>query len=189
MQGIATVSSELNSKIGLSNGEAPTTSGIRIGGENLQEGPSVRVRDAMLSISGALQKGRKTIWDLSARRVVVLLSCEALCTTSPHQFLQSLDCVTKFILAGEAFCGVEAMTLRAKLVKQSEKYYWSFHQQNLDVSTFLLCYFVRKLQYKRNRLLYDSFRVTLTTNIFWCNRSGIYLLHSAMLNAKVPWYF
>ncbi|CAM6082152.1 unnamed protein product [Calypogeia fissa] len=121
-----------------SNGEAYTAGEGRSAREDLQEGSSARVRDATLVISGALERGRKTVWELSARRVAVLLSCEALCTTSPHQFLQSLDWVTKFILAGEAFCGVEAMTLRAKLVKQSEKYYWSFHRQNLEVLRVIL---------------------------------------------------
>ncbi|KAL2652577.1 hypothetical protein R1flu_020705 [Riccia fluitans] len=96
------------------------------------------VRDAVLSVARVLEKGRKTVWELSARRVAVLLSSDALCATTPHQFLQSLDWVNRFILAGEAFCGAEAMSLRAKLVKQSEKYYWSFHRQNLEVLRMIL---------------------------------------------------
>lgn len=117
-----------------SNGASVSEEDFRGAVDDSEHGRMIRVRDAVLSIAKILEKGRKTVWELSARRVAVLLSCDALCATSPHHFLQSLDWVNKFILAGEAFCGAEAMSLRAKLVKQSEKYYWSFHRQNLEVS-------------------------------------------------------
>jgi hypothetical protein len=148
LQRLTTSSNQVSGKVGLplltlerhdaavSNGGAADTSSA---GDDSEEGALIRVRDAGLSTARALERGRKTVWELCARRVAVLLSCEALCTASPHQFLQSLDWVTQFILAGEAFCGVEALTLRAKLVKQSEKYYWSFHRQNLEVSICFSC--------------------------------------------------
>ena len=89
--------------------------------------------ETIVSVSKALDKGRKHVWELAARRVSALLSCDALCTTSPHHFLQSLDWVNKFVLAGEAFSGAEAISLRAKLVKLCEKYFSTFHRQNLEV--------------------------------------------------------
>lgn len=87
------------------------------------------------TVARALERGRKTVWELAARRVSALLSNDAMCQTSPHQFLQSLDWVNKFILAGEAFCGAEAVSLRTKLTKQSEQYFGAYHCQNLEVST------------------------------------------------------
>jgi hypothetical protein len=86
------------------------------------------------TVARALERGRKTVWELAARRVAALLSNDAMCHTSPHQFLQSLDWVNKFILAGEAFCGAEAASLRTKLSKQSEQYFGAYHCQNLEVS-------------------------------------------------------
>ncbi|BFI25231.1 syndetin [Marchantia polymorpha subsp. ruderalis] len=121
-----------------SNGSSISEDDFRGALDDSEHGRTIRVREAVLSIGRGLEKGRKTVWELSARRVAVLLSCDALCATSPHHFLQSLDWVNKFILAGEAFCGAEAMSLRAKLVKQSEKYYWSFHRQNLEVLRMIL---------------------------------------------------
>lgn len=87
------------------------------------------------TVARALERGRKTVWDLAARRVTALLSNDAVCQTSPHQFLQSLDWVNKFILAGESFCGAEAVSLRTKLTKQSEQYFGAYHCQNLEVRT------------------------------------------------------
>ena len=94
--------------------------------------------ETISNVCKALDKGRKHVWELAARRVSALLSCDALCTTSPHHFLQSLDWVNKFVLAGEAFSGSEAISLRAKLVKLCEKYFSTFHRQNLEV-TFTSC--------------------------------------------------
>ncbi|KAG0616902.1 hypothetical protein M758_5G150000 [Ceratodon purpureus] len=85
------------------------------------------------TVARALERGRKTVWELAARRVAALLSNDAMCQTSPHQFLQSLDWVNKFILAGEAFCGAEAVSLRTKLSKQSEQYFGAYHCQNLEI--------------------------------------------------------
>jgi hypothetical protein len=94
--------------------------------------------ETISNIAKALDKGRKHVWELAARRVSALLSCDALCTTSPHHFLQSLDWVNKFVLAGEAFSGSKAISLRAKLVKLCEKYFSSFHRQNLEVELQVL---------------------------------------------------
>ncbi|XP_073395811.1 uncharacterized protein [Physcomitrium patens] len=87
----------------------------------------------IVTVARALERGRKTVWELAARRVAALLSNDAVCRTSPHQFLQSLDWVNKFILAGEAFCGAEAVSLRTKLTKQSEQYFGAYHCQNLEI--------------------------------------------------------
>lgn len=95
-------------------------------------------RETVSNLSKALDKGRKHVWELTARRVSALLSCDAVCTTSPHHFLQSLDWVNRFVLAGEAFSGAEALSLRAKLVKLCEKYFGTFHRQNLEVLRMML---------------------------------------------------
>lgn len=95
-------------------------------------------KETIVNVSKALDKGRKHVWELAARRVSALLSCDALCTTSPHHFLQSLDWVNRFVLAGEAFSGAEAISLRAKLVKLCEKYFGTFHRQNLEVLRMML---------------------------------------------------
>ncbi|KAH7405246.1 hypothetical protein KP509_15G062300 [Ceratopteris richardii] len=95
-------------------------------------------RDTVSNVNKTLDKGRKHVWELAARRVSALLSCDALCSTSPHHFLQSLDWVNRFVLAGEAFSGAEAVSLRAKLVKICEKYFGSFHRQSLEVLRMML---------------------------------------------------
>eukprot|EP00250_Pteridium_aquilinum_P017784 c23783_g2_i2 orf=401-3664(+) len=95
-------------------------------------------KETVANVNKALDKGRKHVWELAARRVSALLSCDALCMTSPHHFLQSLDWVNRFVLAGEAFSGAEAVSLRAKLVKLCEKYFGSFHRQNLEVLRMML---------------------------------------------------
>lgn len=89
-----------------------------------------------ISYSGTLFQSSPTrfqVWELAARRVAALLSADAVCSATPHHFLQSLDWTNKFILAGEAFSGTEAHGLRARVSKQSEKYFKTFHRQNLEV--------------------------------------------------------
>jgi hypothetical protein len=119
---------------------------------------SLSKREEMVqkTVARALERGRKTVWELAARRVAALLSNDAISTTSSHQFLQSLDSVNKFILIGEAFCGAEAVSLRTKLAKQSELYFGTLHRQNLEVriswsaeevsefSKYSVCEFVRE---------------------------------------------
>ncbi|GBG89839.1 hypothetical protein CBR_g49688 [Chara braunii] len=98
-----------------------------------------RVRKETTStVRKALEKGRKTVWELAARRVSSLLASDAICSASPHHFLQSLELTNKFILAGEAFSGAEAVQLRARLAKQSERYFRTFHRQNLEVLRMML---------------------------------------------------
>eukprot|EP00271_Cylindrocystis_brebissonii_P007942 TRINITY_DN218_c0_g1_i25.p1 TRINITY_DN218_c0_g1~~TRINITY_DN218_c0_g1_i25.p1 ORF type:complete len:625 (+),score=150.78 TRINITY_DN218_c0_g1_i25:1333-3207(+) len=80
----------------------------------------------------ALERGRKTVWELASRRVAALLSVDALVATSSHHFFQCLEWTHVFIRAGEAFSGAEALGLRARLTRQSEKYFKGFHRQNLE---------------------------------------------------------
>eukprot|EP00897_Mesotaenium_endlicherianum_P008196 jgi/Mesen1/7404/ME000388S06625 len=89
--------------------------------------------EAAAGVRKVLERGRKTVWELAARRVSALLSADAMCNASAHQFLQELNLLNRFILAGEAFSGAEAVGLRAKMAKQSENYFYSFHRQNLEV--------------------------------------------------------
>ncbi|CAI7849829.1 unnamed protein product, partial [Closterium sp. NIES-53] len=90
------------------------------------------------AVCRALQKNRKAVWELAARRVGALLTAPALCSGSSQQFLQCLEWVDKFAAVGEAFTGVEAAGLRTKMVKQSEVYFNTFHRQNLKVLKMIL---------------------------------------------------
>lgn len=91
-------------------------------------------KDAISFVSQTLQRGRKNLWQLTTSRVSVLLSSAAVCSTSIHQFLKNYEDLNVFILAGEAFCGVEAVEFRQKLKSVCENYYVAFHKQSMHVS-------------------------------------------------------
>lgn len=91
-------------------------------------------KEAMVFVSQTLQRGRKNLWHLTTSRVSVLLSSDAACTTSIHQFLKNYEDLSVFILAGEAFCGIEAVEFRQKLKVVCENYFIAFHRQNVHVS-------------------------------------------------------
>ena len=93
-------------------------------------------KDATAFVSQTLQRGRKNLWQLTTSRVSVLLSSAAVCSTSIHQFLKNYEDLNVFILAGEAFCGVEAVEFRQKLKVVCETYFIAFHRQNIYVSLF-----------------------------------------------------
>ncbi|GMY15915.1 isoform 3 of syndetin, partial [Fagus crenata] len=88
-------------------------------------------KDATAFVSQTLQRGRKNLWQLTTSRVSVLLSSAAVCSTSIHQFLKNYEDLNVFILAGEAFCGVEAVEFRQKLKVVCETYFIAFHRQNI----------------------------------------------------------
>lgn len=88
-------------------------------------------KDATEFVSQMLQRGRKNLWQLTTSRVSVLLSSTAVCSTSIHQFLKNYEDLNVFILAGEAFCGVEAVEFRQKLKGVCENYFAAFHRQNI----------------------------------------------------------
>jgi hypothetical protein len=93
----------------------------------------------ILIVSKALDHGRKTFWELVSWRVSALLStltsscCYTATSNSNYRFLQSLEWANKFILAGEAFCGAEAVSLRSNLAKQTEEFFGTFHCHNIEV--------------------------------------------------------
>ncbi|KAI3799340.1 hypothetical protein L1987_34633 [Smallanthus sonchifolius] len=87
--------------------------------------------DATLFVSQTLQRGRKNLWQLTTSRVSVLLSSSAVSSTSIHQFLKIYEDLNIFILAGEAFCGAEAVDFRQKVKSICENYYLAFHKQNI----------------------------------------------------------
>lgn len=91
-------------------------------------------KDAIHFVSQTLRRGRKNLWQLTTSRVSVLLSSAAVCSTSIHQFLKNYEDLNVFILAGEAFCGVEAVEFRQKLKNVCENYYVAFHKQSIHVS-------------------------------------------------------
>ncbi|XAR60054.1 hypothetical protein NMG60_11033286 [Bertholletia excelsa] len=88
-------------------------------------------KDAALIVSQTLQRGRKNLWQLITSRMSVMLSSTAVCSTSIHQFLRNYEDLVVFILAGEAFCGADAIDLRQKVKAVCENYYVAFHRQNI----------------------------------------------------------
>ncbi|XP_024023775.1 syndetin isoform X1 [Morus notabilis] len=88
-------------------------------------------KDATGFVSQTLQRGRRNLWQLTTSRVSVLLSSSAVCSASIHQFLKNYEDLSVFILAGEAFCGVEAVEFRQKLKVVCENYFIAFHRQNI----------------------------------------------------------
>lgn len=93
-------------------------------------------KDATVFVSQTLHRGRKNLWQLTTSRVSVLLSSSAVCSTSIHQFLRNYEDLNIFILAGEAFCGSEAVEFRQKVKAVCENYFTSFHRQNIYVSPY-----------------------------------------------------
>ncbi|CAA7390862.1 unnamed protein product [Spirodela intermedia] len=88
-------------------------------------------RDSAAFVSQILDRGRKNLWQLTTSRVSVLLSCPVVCSTSIHHFLRNYEDLKVFILAGEAFCGMEAVEFRQKLKIACESYLATFHRQNI----------------------------------------------------------
>ncbi|KAL6506435.1 hypothetical protein OROGR_024616 [Orobanche gracilis] len=88
-------------------------------------------KEAVTFVSHALQRGCRNLWQLTTSRVAVLLSSSAVSSTSIHQFLRNYEDLSIFILAGEAFCGAEAIEFRQKLKSICEGYFASFHRQNI----------------------------------------------------------
>ncbi|KAL7153983.1 hypothetical protein ABFS83_04G204600 [Erythranthe nasuta] len=88
-------------------------------------------KDAVTFVSHALHRGRRNLWQLTTSRVAVLLSSSAVSSTSIHQFLRNYEDLSIFILAGEAFCGIEAAEFRQKLKSICEAYFSAFHRQNI----------------------------------------------------------
>ncbi|KAF5194478.1 Syndetin [Thalictrum thalictroides] len=87
--------------------------------------------DAIAFVSQTLQRGRKNLWQLTTSRISALLTSSAVCSTSVHQFLKNYEDLNVFILAGETFCGVEAVDFRQTLKTVCENYFASFHRQNI----------------------------------------------------------
>lgn len=98
-------------------------------------------KDATGFVSQTLQRGRKNVWHLTTSRLSVLLSSSAVCSASIHQFLKNYEDLSVFILAGEAFCGVEAVEFRHKLKVGCENYFIAFHRQNIYVSSPMFLFF------------------------------------------------
>ncbi|OAY38115.1 syndetin [Manihot esculenta] len=95
-------------------------------------------KDATAFVSQTLQRGRKNLWQLTTSRVSVLLSSSAVGSMSIHQFLKNYEDLNVFVLAGEAFCGVEAVEFRQKLKVVCENYFVAFHRQNIHALKMVL---------------------------------------------------
>ncbi|GAB2263044.1 hypothetical protein Droror1_Dr00004041 [Drosera rotundifolia] len=95
-------------------------------------------KDATGFVSQCLQRGRKSLWQLTTTRVSVLLSSAAFNSTSIHQFVKNYDDLKVFILSGEAFCGAEAVEFRNKLTVACDHYFSSFHRQNIHAFKMVL---------------------------------------------------
>ncbi|KAF9595053.1 hypothetical protein IFM89_036381 [Coptis chinensis] len=90
-------------------------------------------KDAIEFVSQTLKRGRKNLWQLTTSRISMFLSSSAVCSTSVHQFLKNYEDLNVFILAGETFCGVEAVDFRQRLKTVCENYFAAFHRQNIYV--------------------------------------------------------
>ncbi|KAJ8749862.1 hypothetical protein K2173_013777 [Erythroxylum novogranatense] len=110
------------------------------GGEpSSSESPWYHLRkDATAYVSQTLHRGRKNLWQLTTSRISVLLSSTTVNSTSIHQFLKNYEDLSLFILAGEAFCGVEAVEFRQKLKNVSESYFAAFHLQSISALKMVL---------------------------------------------------
>ncbi|KAI4322344.1 hypothetical protein L6164_022049 [Bauhinia variegata] len=95
-------------------------------------------KEATTFVSQTLKRGRKNLWHLTTSRVSVLLSSAAACSASIHQFLKNYEDLSVFILAGEAFCGIEAAEFRQKLKVVCENYFIAFHRQNAHALKMVL---------------------------------------------------
>ncbi|XP_073001241.1 uncharacterized protein [Typha latifolia] len=95
-------------------------------------------KDATAFVARTLERGRRNLWQLTTSRVSVLLSCSAVCSTSTYQFLRNYEDINIFILAGEAFSGVEAIEFRQKLKIVCENYILTFHRQNVHALKMVL---------------------------------------------------
>lgn len=88
-------------------------------------------KDATTFVAHTLLRGRKNLWQLTTSRAAVLLSSPAIHSASIHQFLITYEDLNIFILAGEAFCGSEAVEFRQKVKSVCESYLAAFHRQNI----------------------------------------------------------
>ncbi|MCD7468709.1 hypothetical protein HAX54_007127 [Datura stramonium] len=88
-------------------------------------------KDATTFVSHTLLRGRKNLWQLTTSRAAVLLSSPAIHSSSIHQFLITYEDLNNFVLAGEAFCGSEAVEFRQKVKSVCESYLAAFHRQNI----------------------------------------------------------
>ncbi|KAG6433033.1 hypothetical protein SASPL_104638 [Salvia splendens] len=94
-------------------------------------------KDAVTFVSLALQRGCRNLWQLTTSRISVLLSTSAASSTCIHQFLRNYEDLSIFVLAGEAFCGTEAIEFRQKVKSICEGYFVAFHRQSIYVSPTL----------------------------------------------------
>ncbi|XP_024961297.1 syndetin-like isoform X4 [Cynara cardunculus var. scolymus] len=109
------------------------------GGASSSGSPWFQLRnDATVFVSETLQRGRNYLWQLATSRVSVLLSSAAVSSASIHQFLKIYEDLNIFILAGEAFCGAEAVEFRQKVKAFCENYYIAFHRQNIHALKMVL---------------------------------------------------
>ncbi|KAK6776447.1 hypothetical protein RDI58_027448 [Solanum bulbocastanum] len=95
-------------------------------------------KDATTFVSHTLLRGRKNLWQLTTSRAAVLLSSPAIHSASIHQFLITYEDLNIFVLAGEAFCGSEAVEFRQKVKFVCESYLAAFHRQNIHALKMVL---------------------------------------------------
>ncbi|XP_015164935.1 syndetin isoform X2 [Solanum tuberosum] len=95
-------------------------------------------KDATTFVSHTLLRGRKNLWQLTTSRAAVLLSSPAIHSASIHQFLITYEDLNIFVLAGEAFCGSEAVEFRQKVKSVCESYLAAFHRQNIHALKMVL---------------------------------------------------
>ncbi|KAK8940988.1 hypothetical protein KSP39_PZI009858 [Platanthera zijinensis] len=88
-------------------------------------------KDATLFVSQTLDRRRESFWQLATSRISVLLTSPAVYSTSTFQFLRNYEDLNIFVLAGEAFCSLQATEFRKRLKTISGSYVAAFHRQNV----------------------------------------------------------
>ncbi|KAJ9188766.1 hypothetical protein P3X46_000131 [Hevea brasiliensis] len=140
LTGISSDPQEINGSISKSADDMLTEESITTVSKEDHEGATNSIysdshyqlrKGATAFVSQTLQRGRKNLWQLTTSQVSVLLSSSAVGSMSIHQFLKNYEDLNVFILAGDTFCGVEAVEFRQKLKVVCENYFVAFHRQNI----------------------------------------------------------
>lgn len=140
-------------------------------------------RDATALVSQSLQRGCKNFWQLMTSRVSVLLSSAAFCSTSIHQFLKNYEDLNVYVLAGEAFCGVDASEFRKKLKAACESYFSNFHKQNIYVSQKKFLHYNFSLLSTSQIPFFFLITVSLTKSVL--HLLSLFYLHSISILERV----
>ncbi|KAL3152495.1 hypothetical protein ABBQ32_001530 [Trebouxia sp. C0010 RCD-2024] len=95
-----------------------------------QEREEVEWGEVLHVVLSGLVASRRLLWDESERKIIALLSSSS--AFEGDHFLQVLDWAQRILAAGEAFSGVECVSLRSMLTAQSSNFFTAYHSANLE---------------------------------------------------------